>query len=135
MDRPVTSLAPAEQILLWSMRSWVAAMAGQRCPCAALGPSFERWRLGDLLGDFNVAMFLLNVEGAAPRVFCRENCAHVRDDEAALLVLFHAAADGDLRQTRRLAEQAVKPEAVTPFIAAIGEVADVLRRAPVPRPL
>lgn len=135
MDRPVLSLSPGEQILLWSMRSWVAAMVRQSCPCSALAPSFERWRLSDLLRDFNMAMLLLNLEGAAPRVFCRENCATVRDDEAAMLVLFHAAADRDSRTLRRLAEQTVKPDAVPAFLVAVDEAADLLRRTPVPRPL
>ncbi len=135
MDRPVLSLTPGEQILLWSMRSWVAAMAAQRCPCTALSPSFERWKLGDLLPDFNMMMLLLNREGASPRVFCRENCAHVRDDEAAILALLHAAAGRDNKVLNRLAELAVKSEAVPAFLIATVEAADVLRRLPVQRTL
>lgn len=133
LDRPILSLAPGDQMLLWSMRSWVAAMALQRCPCAALGASFERWKVADLLGDFNMTMCLLNGEGTGPLRFCQPGCATVRDDEAMLLALFHAAATSDFRMLQRMAAQIVQPHAVSPLIAAVSQAADVLRRTPVPR--
>jgi hypothetical protein len=133
MDRPVSSLAPGHQILVWSMRGWVAAMALQRCPCAALGASFERWRVADLLSDFNMTMCLLNGEAQGHLHFCRPDCGTIRDDEAMLLALFDAAASDDYRRLQRIAAQIVKPEAVSPLIAAASGAADVLRRTPVPR--
>ncbi|MDF7774958.1 hypothetical protein P1X14_06860 [Sphingomonas sp. AOB5] len=133
LDRTITDLAPGEQMIAWSMRSWVAAMGMQRCPCAALGPSFQRWRVAELLPDFNMAMFLLNTEGEGPLRFGSPGCARIHDDEAMLLALFHAAADNDYRLVQRLAAQVVKPEALSPFIVAIGQSSDVLRRTPVPR--
>ena len=133
LDRPVCSMAPGHQMILWSIRSWVVAMSLQRCPCSALGPSFERWRVAELLGDFNMAMFLLNAEGVGPLRFGQPNCATVHDDEAMLLTLFDAAADGDETLVGRLAAQVVKPEAVHAFIVALLQVSDVLRRTPMPR--
>ena len=133
LDRPICSMAPGHQILLWSMRSWVAAMSVQRCPCSVLGPSFERWRVAELLPDFNMAMFVLNVEGTGPLRFGQPNCATVHDDEAMLLTLFDAAADNDDTLVDRLAAQAVKPEAVHAFVVALLQASDVLRRTPVPR--
>jgi hypothetical protein len=133
LDRPVFGLPPGDQMILWSMRSWVAAMSVQKCPCATLGPSFERWRVVELLRDFNMAMFLLNAEGTGPLRFGQPGCATVHDDEAVLLTLFHASADGEERLAGRLAAQLVKPEAVHPFIVATSRASDVLRRIPVPR--
>ncbi|MBC9032740.1 hypothetical protein IAG41_10090 [Sphingomonas sp. JC676] len=133
LDRPVFDLPPGDQMILWSMRSWVVAMSMQKCPCATLGPSFERWRVPELLRDFNMAMFVLNVEGAGPLRFGQPGCVTVHDDEAVLLTLFHAAADGDERLVGRLAAQLVKPEIVHPFIVAVLQASDVLRRTPVPR--
>jgi hypothetical protein len=133
MDRPVLDLAPGEQMLIWSMRHWVGAMALRRCPCAVLGPLFERWRVAELLAGFNMTMFLLNAEGEGPLRFGPHSCGMVHDDEAMLLALFHAAADNDDALVRRLAAQVVKAEALPPFLVAIGESADVLRRIPVAR--
>jgi hypothetical protein len=133
LDRPVSALAPGNQVIVWSMRSWVAAMALQRCPCAALGAAFERWKIADLLPDFNMTMCLLNAESIGPLRFCQPNCAQVRDDEAILLALFHAAADQDYRLVERMAVQIVQPHAVSLLIAAVGQAADVLRRTPVPK--
>ncbi len=133
LDRPVFDLPPGDQMILWSMRSWVVAMSMQKCPCATLGPSFERWRVVELLRDFNMAMFLLNAEGAGPLRFGQPGCVTVHDDEAVLLALFHAAADRDERMVGRLAAQLVKAEIVHPFIVAVHQASDVLRRTPVPR--
>ena len=133
LDRPVTGLVPGEQILIWSMRSWVSAMAEQRCPCTALRGSFERWRLGDVLPDFNMVMFLLNVEGQRGQRFCQQHCPMVGDDEAGMLALFHAAAGHEEKLVRRLTEQLVRAQAVPPFLVAVAQAADVLRRTPVPR--
>ncbi|WP_052507707.1 hypothetical protein [Sphingomonas hengshuiensis] len=133
LDRPVASLAPGEQILLWSMRGWVTAMATRQCPARALGPFFERWRLADILPDFNMAMALLNCEGQERLHFCGQQCPQANDDEARLLAMFHAAAADDYRVLRPLVDLTLKPQAVPPFLAAIGQAADMLRRTPVPR--
>jgi len=133
MDRALPDLAPGEQMLIWSMRHWVGAMTLGRCPCSALGPAFSRWKVGELLPGFNMTMFLLNLEGQGPLKFGPQSCAMVHDDEAMLLTLFHAAADHDYALVQRLASQVVKAEALSPFVAAIAESADVLRRIPVQR--
>jgi hypothetical protein len=133
LDHPILGLSPGDQILIWSMRGWVTAMAAQRCPCRALGASFESWRLADILPDFNMMMFLLNNEGLRRHRFCHQQCPQVGDDEAALLALFHAAAGHEEKLVRRLTEQLVKAEAAPPFLAAVAQAADVLRRTPVPR--
>jgi hypothetical protein len=133
LDRPVLELPPGDQMILWSMRSWVAAMSAQKCPCSTLEPSFQRWRVAELLRDFNLAMFLLNAEGAGPLRFGQPGRLTVHDDEAVLLALFHAAADADERLVGRLAAQLVRPEAAHAFIVALVQASDVLRRTPVPR--
>lgn len=133
MDRPLLDLAPGEQMLVWSMRNWVGAMALRRCPCAELGAAFARWRVSELLPDFNMTMCLLNAEGMGPLRFGSRDCGVVHDDEAMLLALFHAAADNDFALLGRLAEQVVKAEALSPFIVAIGQSSDVLRRLPIAR--
>ena len=133
LDRAVRDLEPGNQILVWSMRSWVAAIAQGRCTCAALGPAFFRWRLGDLLGDFNMMMFLLNGEGQTGLRFAPPECGLVRDDEAMLLAMFHAGAVGDGAVLQRFAAQLVTPQAEEPFRIAVVNAADVLRRSPLPR--
>jgi hypothetical protein len=132
IDRPIAGLAPGEQMLVWSMRAWVGAMTAQRCPCATLGPAFARWRVPELLPDFNMTMFVLNGDGLRQMRF-GAGCAQVHDDEAMLLVLFHAAAGGDDRRVRRLAAQLVNGEALSAFIVAARQSADVLRRVATPR--
>lgn len=133
IDRAIADLAPAEQMLVWSMRGWVGAMALQRCPCAVLGGAFERWRVPELLPDFNMTMCLLNGEGIGPVRFGSQSCARVHDDEAMLLVLFHAAAANDYRLVQRLAAQLVQGAALPAFIVALSEASDVLRRVAIPR--
>lgn len=133
LDRPISDLPPGDQMLLWSMRNWVAASSFQKCPCAVLGPAFERWRLGELLRDFNMAMFLLNAEGTGPLRFGHPGCGIVHDDEAILLSLFHAAACNDEKLMGRLAAQLIKPEMAHAFLVALVQASDVLRRTPVPR--
>lgn len=133
LDRPVLTLSPGEQSLIWSMRSWVAAMVAGRCPCQLLEPLFTQWRLADILPDFNGVMVLLNREGQGGFRFCAQTCGQVNDDEARLLVLFHAAAAQDNLLLRRLTDPMLKADAVPPFLAAIGQAADMLRRTPVPR--
>jgi hypothetical protein len=133
MDRHVLSLAPGEQALLWSVRAWTDAMLMQRCPCAALGPAFARWRVSELLPDFNMAMFLLNGEGLGRMMFGAPPCAHVHDDEAMLLALFHAASADDFHLLERMALQLVKQESIAPFIVAASQAAELLRRTPVPK--
>lgn len=133
LDRPVRELDPGSQMIVWSMRSWVAAIHSRQCPCATLAPHFARWRVEDVLPDFDLAMTLLNGEGLMRYHFGMPGCSQVHDDEAMLLVLFHAAAVGDKITLGRLVDQLVLPAAHFPFSGSVERFADILRRTPVQR--
>jgi hypothetical protein len=133
LDRAIADLEPGNRVLLWSMRSWVVAMATGRCPCATLGGAFARWRIQDLLRDFTMAMALLNAQGQGSMRFRAPESGHVGDDEAMLLAMFHAAAVGDGAMLQRFAAQLVQPQAEGPLLTAVVGAADVLRRAPIDR--
>lgn len=111
LDRSVSDLAASDALLVWAMRQWVDAMRGGRCPCAALGPTFVARRIGAVLPDFNIAMMLLDREGVAQLNFRPVTCGNLGDDEAMLLALHAAAAQGRSDVVECLVEALVKPEA------------------------
>jgi hypothetical protein len=111
LDRSVCELAPGDALLVWAMRQWVDAMRGGRCPCAAIGPTFAARRLGAVLPDFNIAMLLLDREGVTQLSFRPVACGNLGDDEALLLALHAAAAQGQENVVECLVEALVKPEA------------------------
>jgi hypothetical protein len=111
LDRSVCELAPRDALLVWAMRQWVEAMRGGRCPCAALGPALAAQRLTTMLPDFNIAMMLLDREGMTQLNFRPVACGNLGDDEALLLALHAAAAQGQENVVECLVEALVKPEA------------------------
>lgn len=119
LDRPVRDLDPAARKLLWAMRTWIAASAGGRCPCASLGPIFASWRISDGLSDFDMAMHIVSREGLDRLVFAPVRCWRVHDDEARLLALFAAVGANEPIAANRIAASLVQPEAMGNFRIAV----------------
>ena len=130
LDRPVAGLDPVDRLLIWAMRSWVAAIGAGRCPCSTLGPAFAGWRLQGLLPDFNTAMMVLNNDGQGPLHFGPVACGRVGDDEAVLLALFAGGLAGTDGQLRRIATQLAQPSAVSTLVTAVDRIAATLAHAP-----
>jgi hypothetical protein len=130
LDRLVGTLEPAQRLLVWAMRNWVAAASQGRCPCARLGAAFESCGVGEALSDFNTAMLVLNGEGVGALRLAPLCGPQVRDDEARLLALFAAGLGADDRQLHRLADQLVRPDAVWHLITAVERVTATLSTAP-----
>lgn len=126
LDKTVTELTSGDALLVWAMRQWVEAMRGGRCPCAALGPALAARRLGALLPDLNIAMMLLDREGAGELQFRHVTCASLGDDEALLLALHAAAAKGQGIVVQNIVEALVKPEAQRTLQFAATRIAQAL---------
>ncbi|AQR73939.1 hypothetical protein [Sphingomonas sp. LM7] len=126
LDRTVCELGSGEALLVWAMRQWVEAMRGGRCPCAALGPTLSARRLGAILPDFNIAMMLLDREGVCALQFRPVTCASLGDDEALLLALHAAAAQGQQAVVQNIVQALVKPEAQRTLQLAATRIAQAL---------
>lgn len=93
LDRPVTNLDHGGRFLIWSMRSWVTAMAGRQCPGTALGAAFAQWNMIAGLHPFLRMMALFNRNALDPFQFCALTCNHVSEHEAIVLSLICGLRD------------------------------------------
>jgi hypothetical protein len=87
VDQRVTSLDHGGRFLIWSMRSWVHALAKSKCPPSAIGPAFAKWNIIGALPQFHMAMMILNRDGLEMLRFGPLHCHRVSEDEALLLNL------------------------------------------------
>lgn len=87
LDRPVTSLDRGGRFLIWSMRSWVAAIAKKQCPADVIAGGFGKWDILSGLHPFLRMMALFNRHGLANFDFCALTCNHVSEHEAIILSL------------------------------------------------
>ncbi|NYT40631.1 hypothetical protein HZY97_07675 [Sphingomonas sp. R-74633] len=123
LDRTAAELVPTDQLLLSSMRQWVASMRAGRCPCSVLGPVLQGQGLAEMLPDFNMAMLLLEREGLSQLRFKPPYAADIGDDEALLLSLHALARAGAQPCVNAVIEQIVKPEARLPLSVAVARIA------------
>ena len=93
IDRPVSSLDRGGRFLVWSMRSWVKAMAERQCPGNVIGGAFARQNLVSGLQPFLRAMALVNRNGLETFQFCALSCDHVSEHEAIIVSLVCALRD------------------------------------------
>ncbi|MEP9358022.1 hypothetical protein [Sphingomonas sp. KR3-1] len=123
LDRSAAELGFTDQLLLTSMRQWVAAMRAGRCPCSVLGPVLQGRGLAEMLPDLNMAMLLLEREGLSQLRFKPPFAAEIGDDEALLLSLHALARAGAQPRVDAVIEQIVKPEARLPLSVAVVRIA------------
>lgn len=131
LDRPMQALDGTCRLLVWAMRTWVAAAHRGRCACARIGPAFAAARIEPALPDFGLAMHLLNREGTGQLRFRPPDCHAVGDDEARVLALF-AAAIGGMPELDGMAAQLVRAPYALALQRALNELAAALWNAPVP---
>jgi hypothetical protein len=128
LDRSVFELAPVDQLLLSSMRQWVATIRAGRCPCSVLGPVLRGRGLVDMLPDLNMAMLLIEREALSQLRFKLPFTAEIGDDEALLLSLHALARAGAQPRVEAIIEQIVKPEARLPLSVAVARIAVAFAR-------
>lgn len=119
LDRSTVTLSAPHHFLIVSARIWALSAAFQRCAFSTLAPRFDKLGLLDTLPHFHTLMGILNTESLwrlelAPP--CRET---IDDDEAMLLNLIEAAAEGGAG-LHRTAEALVGD---TPALAALVDTA------------
>ena len=119
VDRPVTSLRNSARFLLWAMRGWADAARRGRCPRRALQRGFLCVRAGEMLGDFHVAMALLDGEALAPIALMPLPCARIGEGEAILLGLWRDLAGGEASRARATLALLVEPVSVAPAATAM----------------
>lgn len=91
VDRPVSQLDLASQLLVWAMRGWVEAVGQKQCPGHAVGVAFARRNMIAGLQPFLRMMAVLNRGGLENFEFCRLACNHVSEHEAILLQMISEA--------------------------------------------
>lgn len=128
LDRSAAELAPIDQLLLSSMRQWVATIRAGRCPCSVLGPELQGRGLANMLPDLNMAMLLLERENLSQLRFKPPFAAEIGDDEALLLSLHALARAGAQPRVDAVIEQIVKPEARLPLSVAVARIAVAFAR-------
>lgn len=126
LDRPLDALHRHDRLLAVSMRYWVRAAAVGRCPCSSIAPAFRYEGAEPALGDFSMAMAVLNMEARAPVRFAAPSTPEVGEDEARMLALFAAGAGDTASLTRRLSSQLVRDKAVPTLTTAVERVGAVL---------
>lgn len=132
LDRSVTSLGRGEYFLIWSMRSWVKAMASRQCAPSALGAAFARWGVTHALPHFHMAMVVLNREGLRRFSFAPLDYAHVSDDEALMLEMFSASNGDAADRVRETLSLIVAKGAIGTLFIALGVVAGHLHAGGLP---
>ena len=130
LDRQVTALAEPHRFIIVAMRAWVTAARSGACPCAALSEGFAERGVTGALRDFTIAMTTLDHHGTAVFHFGPIACRCVSDDEARLLALFDAAANGGAVQVHRIAAALVKPGATRALATAVDWVMTRLQETP-----
>ena len=102
VDRPVSDLEPASQLLVWAMRNWVEAIGQKHCPGLVIGTTFARRNMIAGLQPFLRMMAVLNRGGLENFEFCRLACNHVSEHEAILLQLVDEARGNVAEAARAL---------------------------------
>jgi hypothetical protein len=128
VDRPVTSLDHGGRFLVWSMRSWVKAMADRSCPAGAIAPVFAQRRMLPGLQPFLRMMALFNRHGLENFQFCALRCAHVSEHEAIFVSLLCGLRDSRPDAVRDTLTFLVEEEAIGETLAsltALGRAMDV----------
>lgn len=129
VDRPVTSLDHGSRFLVWSMRSWVLAMADRQCPGGKIAGPFARWGMLPGLHPFLRMMALFNRHGLANFEFCALACNHVSEHEAIILQLVNPGGRAGTERYDTLT-LLVEEECLGDLIVAIAGLSSAIERSP-----
>ena len=122
IDRPVTTLDRGGRFLVWSMRSWVAAMGEKRCPVGAIAQAFRAWNMLPALVPFVRMMELFNRHGRDNFQFCALSCNHVSEHEAIIISLVCALRGQAPNQLHRVLDLLVGEEATEELVQSISSL-------------
>ena len=126
IDRPLDTLDEGCRFLVWSMRAWVATIAGKRCPAQLLAPAFARWRMIGGLQPFHRAMMLFNRDALETLAFCPLACPHVSEHEAVILELVTSLRDRGASATRKTLELVIIEESVGDMLETLSRLGAAL---------
>lgn len=129
VDRPVTQLDPADQILVWAMRSWVASVRRRQCPGSTLGPAFARHNMLGGLQPFLRMMATLNRGGLENFEFHHLACNRVSEHEAILLQALGQARSNQAANLASVLSLVVEEECIAVLLEATLTLGKVLDRA------
>ena len=129
LDRPVTSLDHGGRFMIWSMRSWVKAMAERQCPGSAIGAAFARWNMIAGLQPFLRVMALINRHGLESFQFCALACNHVSEHEAIILSLVCSLRDSRPDTLRDTLALLVEDDSIGDQIGALSALGRMMDEA------
>jgi hypothetical protein len=132
IDRPVTDLGAGGRFIIWSTRSWVAAVGDNRCPASAIAAYFQRWDMLAGLQPFLRIMALFNRHGLHSLQFCDLRCNHISEHEAIILSLICSLRDGRHAVVRRTLDHLVEEEVVGDLILAFSGLGGAMAAAAIP---
>ena len=129
VDRPVSQLDPASQLLVWAMRSWVETVGQKQCPGHAIGAAFARRNMIAGLQPFLRMMAVLNRWGLENFEFCRLACNHISEHEAILLQMIGEARGNRAESLPGTLSLLVEEECVAVLFETILTLGKALDRA------
>lgn len=129
VDRPVSQLDPASQLLVWAMRSWVETVGQKQCPGHAIGAAFARRNMIAGLQPFLRMMAVLNRWGLENFEFCRLACNHISEHEAILLQMIGEARGNRAESLPSTLSLLVEEECVAVLFETILTLGKALDRA------
>lgn len=129
VDRPVTGLDAGGRFLIWSMRSWTAAIGGNHCPAPQVASAFAKWNMIGGLQHFHRAMLLLSRDALETICFAPLACNRVCEHEAIVLSLLDTIAAEKTSRARDLLAMLIEEASIGDMLAALGELCGSLARA------
>jgi len=129
VDRPITSLDPGGRFLIWTLRSWVKALAEGRCPAAAIGPAFAKWRMMTAFPPFHRMLTVLNAHGLQSFRVAPVGCRSVAEDEAVFLSLVNELGQAKPRMVRDTLALLVQEAHVGSMLAALSVLGAAMKEA------
>lgn len=119
LDRPVTDLDHGGRFLVWSMRSWVKAVAERKCPASVITQAFAKWNMLHGLQPFLRVMLQFNRHGLESFQFCALQCNHVSEHEAIIISLVCSLRDERPEAIRKTLDLLVEEEAVGDLVLSL----------------
>lgn len=119
IDQPVDRLGRGSGFILWAMRVWTHATARRNCAPATLAPAFAKMGSLAALGDFHVAMALLNASALEEIGFAPMAHRRIAEGEAIMLALWLDVAGAYMAAARETLALMVDDGAVDPIVAAM----------------
>ncbi len=133
-DCRTDNLKLGEQLLLWSLRSWVQATREKRCPLCAIEEPFALIKAEAVAEALHrTFLLLLKPSDQGLRVHY-PRCSVIGEDESRILLAASAAYHEDVCLAGRLLSGTFRPQMATAFATALGALAQLLSRHGLPLP-